>query len=293
MKKSMLWVLFLGFSFPTVHSSDAVAQPHIGIAYYDLDHLYDTLPALFYNDEAHTPEGRLHWNTERYARKIRNTAAVIDSMALPIVALWGVENEEVARDIAAACEGDYSYLHRTLNSLDGMDFALLYFADVFDPLYDESGRRYLYIEGVVHYPALPVRRARGRAIRPARTDTVGLALCSDTRTAEWLAGDLREDRPGVKLIVLGRSSSVDPAHIGLHDALERPAAVGRGNVRSRNGWKMRDRILADTALHIAGGDVYARRYLFDPQGVCPLATYEKETYKGGYSYALPVFIYLW
>ena len=48
-------------------------------------------------------------------------------MRMPLVALWSVENEAVVRDIAAACRGDYSYLHQTLNSLDGMDFALLYY----------------------------------------------------------------------------------------------------------------------------------------------------------------------
>lgn len=58
---------------------------------------------------------------------------------MPLVALWGVENEAVVRDIAAACKGDYSYLHRTLNSLDGMDFALLYYGDLFEPHYDERG----------------------------------------------------------------------------------------------------------------------------------------------------------
>lgn len=86
-----------------------------GIAYWDLDHLYDTVPALFYNDTDYTPDGRLAWDSARYRRKIVNTAAVIDSMRLPLVALWGVENEAVVRDIVAACEGDYSYLHRTLN----------------------------------------------------------------------------------------------------------------------------------------------------------------------------------
>lgn len=109
----------------------ALGQRPVGIAFYDVDRIYDTLPALFYDDADYTPEGRLRWTSERYTRKIRNTAAVIDSMALPLVALWGVENEQVVRDIAAACEGEYSYLHRTLNSLDGMDFALLYYGDLF------------------------------------------------------------------------------------------------------------------------------------------------------------------
>ena len=53
------------------------------------------------------------------------------------------------RDLAAACRGDYSYLHRTLNTLDGLDFALLYYGDLFYPHYAEPGRHYLYIEGTM------------------------------------------------------------------------------------------------------------------------------------------------
>ena len=151
-------LIILNFSF-LIFNCHSYGQRPIGIAFYDVDRIYDTVPALFYDDADYTPEGRLHWTAERYARKIRNTAAVIDSMALPLVALWGVENEQVVRDIAAACRGDYSYLHRTLNSLDGMDFALLYYGDLFYPVYDESGRGYLYVEGEL-----------GR-------DTVGLGLC--------------------------------------------------------------------------------------------------------------------
>ena len=270
----------------------ALAQPRIGIAYCDLDHLYDTIPALFYDDSDYTPGGRLAWDTERYRRKIARTAAVIDSMRMPLVALWSVENEAVVRDIAAACRGDYSYLHCTLNSLDGMDFALLYYGDLFDPHYEEPGRRYLYIEGTLRFPAPRTRRTTGRPVRPSRTDTVGLVLCSDTRMAEWVVRDLREERPGVKLIVLGRTASLDAAAYGLRDALERPARLGRGNVRRRGGWIMRDRILADTALICSGGDVFARRYLLDPKTGNPLSTYERRRYRGGFGYALPVFVYL-
>ena len=213
-------------------------------------------------------------------------------MRMPLVALWSVENEAVVRDIAAACQGDYSYLHRTLNSLDGMDFALLYYGDLFEPLYTEPGRRYLYIEGILYRPQQPTRRVTGRVARPMRTDTVGIVLCSDTRMAEWVVRDLREERPGVKLLVAGRTSSLAPGAFGLYDALERPARLGRGNVRRRDGWQMRDRILADTALRTSAGDVYARRYLIDPKTGTPLPTYEKRRYRGGYGYALPVFVYL-
>ena len=123
-------------------------------------------------------------------------------------------------------------------------------------------------------------------------DTVGLVLSADTRMSEWVVRDLREERPGVKLLVAGRTSSLAPGAFGLRDALERPARLGRGNVRRRGGWQMRDRILADTALRTSAGDVYARRYLIDPKTGTPLPTYEKRRYRGGYGYALPVFVYL-
>lgn len=245
-----------------------------GIAFYDVDKIYDTLPALFYDDEEYTPEGRRHWDTERYRRKIRNTAAVIDSMALEIVALWGVENEAVVRDLVAACRGDYTYIHRTLNTLDGMDFALLYYGDRFFPHYVEPGRRYLYIEGTL-----------GR-------DTVGLVLCAENRMAEWVVRDLREERPSARLVVLGRSATMDPARYGLHDATARAERAGRGTIHSRGRWTMRDRILVDTYLETVAADVFARRFLIDPRSGSPLATFKGRVYCGGYGYSLPVFVYI-
>ena len=252
----------------------AFGRPPVGIALYDVDRLYDTLPALFYNDEDYTPDGRYGWNAERYERKIRNTAAVIDSMGLEIVALWGVENEAVVRDLTAACHGDYSYLHRTLNSLDGMDFALLYFGDRFYPERAETGRRYLYVEGELD----------GRRI--------GLALCGDTETARWLVADLREEHPGLPLVVAGRLGRLRAAKFGLTDAMARAERAGRGNIRRAGRWEMRDRILIDTALQCLGGDVYVNRYLVDQKSGNPLRTYSGGTYRGGYGFSLPVFAYI-
>ncbi len=193
-----------------LHAATATAQP-LGIAYCDADHLYDTVPSLFYDDTDYTPRGALRWNTERYRRKIARTAALADSLGLPIIALWSVENEAVVRDIAAACQSDYSYLHRTLNSLDGMDFALLYYGDRFFPHYVEPGRRYLYVEGVLRRPA-----GRGD-IRRFRTDTLGLVLCSEQRMVRWVVGDLRDERPGAKLVVMGRLPDRGLEEYGLHD----------------------------------------------------------------------------
>ena len=101
------------------------AQSVIGVAFYDVDAMYDTIPSSSYDDRDYTPQGRRAWGEERYRRKVEHTAAVIDSMGMDVVALYGVENEQVVRDIAMACKSDYTYLHREQNGSSGLDFALL------------------------------------------------------------------------------------------------------------------------------------------------------------------------
>ena len=252
----------------------AFGRQPVGIAFYDVDRIYDTLPALFYDDEDYTPRGRYRWDTERYERKIRNTASVIDSMGLEIVALWGVENEQVVRDLTAACHGDYSYLHRTLNTLDGMDFALLYYGDRFYPEHAEVGRRYLLVTGELD------------------GQRVGLALCGDRSTGDWLVEELRDEYPDLPLVVLGRIDARHAARFGLTDATARAEKAGRGNIRRAGRWEMRDRILVDTLFTAFGGDVFARRYLVDQKSGNPLTTFSRGVYRGGFGYSLPVFVYI-
>ena len=117
---SFLAIFFVIASLGAIH-----AQQRTGFAYYDLDRLYDTIPSLFYDDTDYTPEGRLRWSGERYRAKVERAGAVIGRMAMPLAGVYGVENEEVVKDLVRASDLPYSYVHRTLNTLDGMDFALL------------------------------------------------------------------------------------------------------------------------------------------------------------------------
>lgn len=246
----------------------------IGIAYYNVDKLYDTIPSPFYNDEAYTPNGKMCWNSERYNRKIINIAAVIDSMKMPITALYGVETESVVRDIVATSALDYSYVHKTQNSFDGMDFALLYYGDLFSPKFIDSGRSYLYVEGKI------------------RDSTVGILISNDSKFAEWMISEVRSDRPDVKLIALGRLSTTLCKKHGLINTLAHAEEVGRGNARSTKGWYMRDRALVDTAIIAYKGDVYAQRYMIDSKSSAPKPIYQKGRYIGGYGRYFPIFTYI-
>ncbi|MCM1301301.1 MAG: hypothetical protein NC226_06230 [Bacteroides cellulosilyticus] len=275
----MLLALAACCTFSVLCPFAGTAQP-LGIAYYDVDRLYDTVVSPFYNDSDYTPEGRLRWDTERYRRKIARTAAVIDSMSLPIVALYGVENEAVVRDLVRSSRNYYAFLHRTLNGLDGLDFALLYYGDRFFPHFTEPGNGYLYIEGTL-------------SARYRRTcDTLGLLLCHREETADWLPQLLREEHPNTRIIILGRFKSDKVSAYGFRDATTRAEKSGHGNRFWRNGWEMRDRIAADTALRVEYCDVYIRRWLLDPADGKPLPTYDYTRYRGGCGRSLPIFVYI-
>lgn len=254
--------------------SAAAAQQKVGFVYYDVDRLYDTVPSPFYDDSAFTPSGRYGWNTERYRRKTEAVAATLDSMAMPVAVLFGVENEAVVRDIAECCSTDYSYIHRTINSPDGMDFALLYFGDLFFPERVRCDGRMLYLRG----------RILGR--------TTVLLLCRDRSEAETAVAEIRHAEPDAALIVMGRVDARVLERYGLADILAGEERAGRGTRFSDGAWRMTPRVCVDTALCASAG-IYARRRLFDSRGERPLPTFEGRRYAGGAGRELPVFFHVW
>ena len=248
------------------------AQRRVGFAYYDVDGLYDTLPSPFYDDNDHTPQGRLRWDSDKYETQTGKTAAVIDSMALPIVALFGVENEEVVRDIVSKCKGDYSYIHRTLNRLDGLDFALLYYGDVLFPQRVSTGYDYMLVEAAI----------AGR--------DYAILLTHRSRFTGEIIAELQHEQPDRFIIVAGDVYRLDYRHFPLDEATARAEHAGRGNAMFRRGWTMADRIFVDKRLD-ADCDVYARRWLLDGKGA-PAAVYNHNSYTGGYGRRLPIFCYM-
>jgi len=226
-------------------AGETFARPKAGMAFYDVDALYDTIPSKFYDDSRYTPRGAMRWNTERYMRRTKAVAEMTDSLALPLVALFGVENEQVVRDIASACNTDYTYIHRTSNRLDGLDFALLYFSDRFFPESIDTGLDYMYITG--------------------RLDDmdIGLLICDRPRMLDYVIEEIRDTDPERLLIVTGNLYRDDLSRFALADATLKAESEGRGTRPSRSGWYMRSRIYADTRLTVRA-DVYARRRFVEP-----------------------------
>lgn len=255
----------------------ATAQERLGIAFYDVDNLYDTIPSRFYNDRDYTPSGRLRWDTERYRHKVKRIAGVVDSLSMPIIVLYGVESEAVVRDIAEACHNDYSYIHRTNDGSDGLDFAMLYYADWFIPEHITAWRGALCIEGSVRSRPLTI-------VGLWRSTSVGVLLDECGMLDE--RGMVTDDR---NVVVLGRPSANPPSRYGLRDMALAAERRGRGNVATARGWTMRDRVWTNVPS-AEPCEVYASEWLMG-RDARPAKSSDRARYYGGYSSALPVFIY--
>lgn len=241
-------------------------------AFYDADCLYDTIPSRFYDDSDYTPQGRLRWDSGRYGRKVEVVARVVDSLGTDVVALYGVENEQVVRDIAAACSSDYAYVHATADADNGLDFALLYFGDRFVPERTMRWRNALCVHGSAAGAPLTI-------VITHRCTSLGV-----------LAARLRqmygEDN---NIMVMGTPNKLNFPEYGLCDATAAAERAGRGNSCTAGRWRMRDRI-ATNMSGIAVCDVYAARWMLTRTGE-PAPTYDRTKYCGGCGRYLPLFIY--
>ncbi len=251
------------------------AQSEVGVAFYDVGRLYDTIPSSFYDDSDYTPSGRAGWNDVRYNHKVRQIAKVIDSLRMPIVVLFGVESEAVVRDVQRESKLEYSALHRTLDYYDGLDFALLYYGDMLYVDRVESNNYYTYIGGEL------------------RGGSFGLHL---TRRGDRLRTllPLGEDEMSDISIVWGRLTARDLDRLGVQDLLRDDERSGRGDTKGGRGWYLKSRIgvRCGDGVEVVRSGIYISRYLLNSGGDAPLPTHSSTGYVGGYSSHLPTYVVL-
>lgn len=243
----------------------------VGIAFYDVDKLYDTIPSRFYDDSDYTPNGKYKWDSERYKRKIENIAQVVDSLRMPIVALYGVENEQVVRDLTAITKEEYAYVHNTQDFSNGLDFALLYYGDIFFPKKSTTHLNAVCIEGYL------------------RDEKIAIIINNNTTSLGVLLSKCNLDATSQAIIILGRQETETTSRWGFSDKTINAERQGRGTAVYGDKWQMRHRI-ATNINNIYRCDIFVKRWLLDERGV-PKSTFERTKYRGGYSSSLPIFIY--
>ena len=107
-----------------------------GVAFYNLENLFDTIHTVGRNDWEYLPEGQNTWGTMKYTNKLRNMAKVLAELCtdkLPHgAAIIGVSEVETAGALAdlvaqpALAKRGYQFIHVDGPDRRGVDCGLLY-----------------------------------------------------------------------------------------------------------------------------------------------------------------------
>ncbi len=257
----MIFATTLCFSFVWGQRST-----EIEVALYDVEHLYDTINRP--RNRQFTTSDNI-WDGDRYRTKIENVAQVIDSLDSPIIALIGVESEDVVRDLIIASQMEYCYLYRTLNYFDDLDCALLYYGDYLLVNSVETSNYIFTIKGEID--SLPVElniTRRGSKLRNF-----------DPETPEGLR------------IVMGDFSRQDLKRLNMHDPLQTIARYGVGDTYAESGWYFKNRVgvVLESSMECRIDSwIYDAKWLLANALQRPLPTFLFGRYVGGYSSHLPI-----
>lgn len=102
--------ILAAIAFISAPSAKAQATQRFGIAFYNLENLFDTIPNNpLGRDDEFTPNGKNQWGSKKYWHKISNLANAISKMAdsktelaPAIIGVSEIENESVLKDLVKA-----------------------------------------------------------------------------------------------------------------------------------------------------------------------------------------------
>lgn len=142
-----LWLsiiaLFIGFQLHAQEQGKDKKYLIAGIAFYNLENLFDTINNNGKYDYEFSPEGPRMWDSEKYWKKLDNLSRAITALATPetplgpaIIGISEVENRSVVEDLVKkvdetlTAEGkdpwNLQIVHHDSPDLRGIDVALLY-----------------------------------------------------------------------------------------------------------------------------------------------------------------------
>ena len=113
-------------------SSHPKKQRAVGIAFYNVENLFDTLDDKSINDNEFLPNGEKKWNTEKYNAKLSRIADALNSISHELPAFVGfaeVENHKVLEDLATVKllnRAKYKIVHFDSPDTRGIDVGFFY-----------------------------------------------------------------------------------------------------------------------------------------------------------------------
>lgn len=249
MYKYAQFIIVLLLAFQLELSATVPPKSHV-IGFYNVENLFDTVHDEGKNDSQYLPDGQNQWTPDKYAKKLRNIARVINAMAAEngqyhsILGLAEVENGKVLQDLVSLDElsqAGFSFIHRESPDPRGIDVALLYRPDCFKPLetvaipfkYDVDGKKYDRTRDIlmVRGKLMGEMFAFFVAHLPSRLGNKGEDLrCWGAELIYKSSRELERKYPGIKIVVMGdmNDNPTDLSMTKYIHAVEDISEVGKG-----------------------------------------------------------------
>jgi len=165
MKRAFLLLLFT-ISSLFIYSQ---SQDSYKLLFYNVENLFDTYNDSLKNDEEFLPEGERNWNKSKYYSKLQHIYKVIVAVGEwnppAIIGLCEIENRKVLHDLTQntpLVKYEYEIIHQESPDLRGIDVALLFRKELFNPIQSEfiainfpnnpksKTRDILYVKGIAN-----------------------------------------------------------------------------------------------------------------------------------------------
>ncbi len=225
--RKIIVVFFLVFVANSLVAQNSDNRGDYRIMFYNVENLFDAKDDSITLDDDFTPNGRMHWTFGKYKKKTNRVAQVIMAVGegrIPeIIGLCEVENRYVLEGITKYSplkKFKYEIIHFESPDRRGIDVAMLYQKDKFEPLHTEAlpvrldekeedtTRDILYVKGITttsdtlhifvnHWPSkyggvletIPKRKKAAKTLR-AKTDSL---LRENSLAKILIMGDLNTE----------------------------------------------------------------------------------------------------
>jgi hypothetical protein len=299
MKKA---ILFTGYI--VVGLIAGLKGQEIRVVFYNVENLCDTKDDPATKDEEFLPQGEKNWTSERLRRKtvhIYQVLVAIGAGEMPgIVGLCEIENREVLDRLiydTPLSRQDYHVIHRDSPDARGMDVALLYRPEVFEPdtvtwltiplAGNETTREILKTKGklwgevpvliyVNHWPSRFSGAGGSNPKRLAAASILSASIKSDLQ-ADPLAniiimGDFNDEPGDESLQAIGKileNAGPGKKYSIINLSVKTSLTDIEGTIKHQGTWGIFDQVLVSEAI-------------FNSTGGCNLSLVKTEVFRGGF-----------
>ncbi len=280
MKKYLLICLTL-FTLNTFAQNKKAVYP---IAFYNVENLFDTKRDFSIQDEDFTPSGNYRWTEDKYKKKLKNLAYVINLLGketVPtgavIIGVAEVENRKVIEDLINTGElakRKYQIIHKDSPDIRGIDVGLIYNPTVYKvstyktyPFtlpgnHNIKTRDILVVSGLLDGQPLSVlvnhwSSRRGDDSSPLRERAA--AICKQISDSIYNAnpnagiiimGDMNDDPKdkSTRVVLNAKKNQTDVLKGGLYNTMWKIHDTGVGSLCYKGGWNLFDQIIISQSL---------------------------------------------